>query len=367
VNRVDEVEVKRRRVRDFMGKHGVDAVILENQNSFAWYTGGGDNHVGIATERGAALLVITRDGDFVVTSNIEAPRIMAEEVPGLELGPVEVPWHEPAGVLKAVERLVGNGKVASDTGLGGSVKMTEELAELRYSLIDAEVERYRKVGRATEESVRQVCRRIEPGMTENAIAGMLAEELYSRGVTPVVLLIAADDRIERFRHPINTDRKVKRCAMVVCCGRRWGLIISCTRIVHFGKLPAELRRRHEAAMRVDAALILSTVVGVEIGSVLRAGIDAYGETGFPEEWKMHHQGGPTGYSSREFRAMPDEKKKVLRNQAFAWNPSVAGTKSEDTILARDQGMEFLSLSSEWPMVEVDFQGKGVQREDILVL
>lgn len=362
--------MKREKVRAFLEAHGLDAVILENQNNFAWYTAGGDNHVGTATERGAALLVIMRESEYIVTTNIEAPRIMTEEVAGLGLELVEVPWQRREGVSEAVRRLVGEGKAASDTPPwhGGEAKMPGQIAELRFSLTDAEVERYRRLGRDTEESVRTVCKRVRPGLSENAIAGMVAEELYCRGITPVVLLLAADDRIEKFRHPINTDKKVNRFVMLVCCGRRQGLIISCTRLVHFGKLPAELRRKHDAVLKVDVALNLSTRVGEEIGSVLTAGIEAYSEVGFAEEWKMHHQGGPTGYSPREFRATPDEKRKVMRNQAFAWNPSIAGTKSEDTILAKEDGTEFLSRPRrDWPMVEVEYRGEVVRREDILVL
>jgi len=302
----------------------------------------------------------------VVTTNIEAPRITAEEVAGLGLELVEVPWQETDGVLKAVRRLVGKRVAASDTGFGGTRRMADEIAELRFSLTDAEIGRYRKVGKDVEKSVTTVCRSVQPGLTENAIAGMLAEELYSRGVTPIVLLIAADDRMEKFRHPINTDRKVKESVMVVTCGRRWGLIISCTRIVHFGKLPLEVRRKHDAVLKVDAALNLSTRVGEEVGTVLRQGIETYNEVGFPEEWKMHHQGGPTGYAPREFRVTPHEKRKVVRNQAFAWNPSIAGTKSEDTILVKEGGIEFLSLSPDSPMKQVEYRGQVVEREDILV-
>jgi len=367
MTRLQEVQFKRERVHHFLKEHGLDAIVLENQNSFAWYTAGGDNHVGTATERGAALLLIARDGDYLITTNIEAPRIMEEEVAGLGLELVEIPWQQGDGLLKAVKQVVGKGEVASDTGFGGTRKMAGEIAELRFSLTDGEVERYRKLGKDTGEAVRAACRSLRPGLSENAIAGMVAEELYSRGVTPVVLLIAADDRIEKFRHPINTENKVRKCAMVVSCGRRWGLIISCTRIVHFGKLPAELRHKHDAVLKVDAALNLSTKVGEEIGSVLRKGIEAYAEVGFGEEWTMHHQGGPTGYSPREFRAMPHETRRVMPNQAFAWNPSIAGTKSEDTVLVNDEGIEFLSLSSDWPMVPVEYRGQVVEREDILVV
>jgi Xaa-Pro aminopeptidase len=367
MDRLEEIQVKRRRLHDFMGLHALDAVVLENQNSFAWYTAGGDSHVAIATERGAALLVIVRGAEFLVTTNVEAPRIMTEEVPGLGFELVEVSWNEPDGMLKALKRLLGKRKAASDTGCGETTKMAGDIAELRFSLTDGEIERYRRVGKDTAEAVGAVCRNVRPGLTENVVAGMLAEELYSRGVTPVVLLVAADDRIEKFRHPINTDKKVGKAVMVVCCGRCWGLIVSCTRLVHFGKLPAQLRGRHDAVLKVDAALNLSTSVGEEIGSVLTAGIQAYREVGFPDEWRMHHQGGPTGYATREFRALPDDRRKVQLNQAFAWNPSIAGTKSEDTILVTDKGVEFLSLSSGWPIVEVEHRGRVVKREDILVV
>ena len=367
MTRLEEMHVKRQRVHDFMDANGLDAVVFESQANFAWYTAGGDNHVGIATERGAALLVIQREREFIVTSNIEAPRIMTEEVAGLGFEFVEALWHEQDAVMKAVKELLGQGTAASDTGFAGTKAMSAPLAELRFSLTDSEIERYRRVGKDTAESLAAVCRKIGPGMTENAIAGMVAEGLYSRGLTPVVLLIAADERIAKFRHPINTDKEVERCVMVVACARRWGLIISCTRLVHFGKLPAELRRKHDAVVKVDAALNLSTRVGEKIGSVVQAGIQAYANVGFPDEWKMHHQGGPTGYSSREFRAMPEETRPAQPNQAFAWNPSIAGTKSEDTILATERGVEFLSLSPAWPMIEVEYNGQIVKRADILVL
>ena len=57
---------------------------------------------------------------------------------------------------------------------------------------------------------------------------------------------------------------------------------------------------------------------------------------------------------------------VLENQAFAWNPSISGTKSEDTIIAHAEGQEWLSTSSEWPMIEVEWQGRKLSRPDILV-
>jgi len=56
-------------------------------------------------------------------------------------------------------------------------------------------------------------------------------------------------------------------------------------------------------------------------------------------------------------------------QAFAWNPSITGTKSEDTILTAPGGgaPEFLTQPLDWPATDVEWGGGTVARPDILVL
>jgi hypothetical protein len=104
-----------------------------------------------------------------------------------------------------------------------------------------------------------------------------------------------------------------------------------------------------------------------VGEIFWRGENAYREVGFPDEWKLHHQGGPTGYATREFRATADRKEEVLANQAFAWNPSISGTKSEDTIIAAPGGPEIVSASPNWPMVKVSLVGSVIQRPGMLIL
>lgn len=52
----------------------------------------------------------------------------------------------------------------------------------------------------------------------------------------------------------------------------------------------------------------------------------YEEAGYPDEWKMHHQGGPTGYGCREFVVTPSEDRCIHEGQAYASNPTIQGTK-----------------------------------------
>jgi len=155
--------------------------------------------------------------------------------------------------------------------------------------------------------------------------------------------------------------------MLVLCARRAGLVASATRMVSFGPASDGLRRRHISCCRVDAAFNLLTRPGAKISSVFRDATAVYSSEGFDREWLLHHQGGPCGYKSRYFCADPDSPGRVKPNSAFAWNPSITGTKSEDTIIAFSDRAEFITRTGEWPELQVDFQGARLSRADILEL
>jgi antitoxin VapB len=55
---------------------------------------------------------------------------------------------------------------------------------------------------------------------------------------------------------------------------------------------------------------------------------------------------------------------ILVGQAFAWNPSITGTKSEDTILiGRDQN-EIITEMSDWPAIDVQVGDQTIRRPAI---
>jgi antitoxin VapB len=206
---------------------------------------------------------------------------------------------------------------------------------------------------------------VKPGQTEHQIAGMLAQDVESRGAQAVVILVATDDRIFNYRHPLPTAKTLERYAMLVLCGRKHGLICSITRLVHFGRLPDDLRRKAEAVARVDATVINATRPGATLGEIFQRGMTAYAEAGFPNEWHLHHQGGLAGYEPREVFAAPDSTDRVAVGQAYAWNPSITGTKSEDTILVGESDNAVLTAIPGWPTVPVSVEGRTIERPAIL--
>ena len=49
---------------------------------------------------------------------------------------------------------------------------------------------------------------------------------------------------------------------------------------------------------------------------------------------------------RDYLVTPGETRRVVENQAVGWNPSITGTKSEDTILSSG---EVLTEMKNWPV------------------
>jgi len=117
---------------------------------------------------------------------------------------------------------------------------------------------------------------------------------------------------------------------------------------------------------VDAALIAATRPGVTLGAIFAEAQAAYQAVGFADQWRFHHQGGSCGYLPREVKAAPGEPTVALADQAFAWNPTIAGTKSEDTILCRESGGELLAEPTDWPTISTEWKGRTFRRPDILI-
>jgi len=121
----------------------------------------------------------------------------------------------------------------------------------------------------------------------------------------------------------------------------------------------------EAVAQVDATFIAATRPGQMLGEIFHRATAAYAETGFPDEWHLHHQGGPAGYEPREYVATPRSTDVVSVGQAYAWNPSITGTKSEDTLLVGEEGNELLTAIEDWPTLPVAVNGRTFARPAIL--
>ncbi len=364
----EEFNIKLNRIRSFMNSRGYDAVFYAKQYNFSWLSCGGDNQILHGVDEGFVYFLITWDNVYLVTNNIEMPRIADEEVVGLDIEKIKYPWTEDI-IEKLLKEMAGDKKVASDIYYPAENITYEsvELDLLRAPLTDSERKRYRTLAGLCETSINEAVKEIKPGMSEYEIQGIVGERLLSKGVFPLLLLVGSDERIFKYRHPMPTSKKLDRYCMIVICAQKWGLVLNMTRLLHFGKLPDEIFSKYRALQKVDMAYITSTKPGKKLKEVFNAGKEMYAEVGYPGEEKRHFQGGTCGYLAREQILSPYSEYIISDGEIFAHNPTITGTKIEDSIMIKDGSYEVLTLKTDWPSKEIEYKGIVLKRPEILVV
>jgi antitoxin VapB len=369
-----ETAAKVDRIVQLLATENLGGLLLGSQHNFSWLTAGARNGIDLSREAGAGRLLVRNDGKcFVLANRIEMPRLLSEELSENDFEPVEFAWEDEQDspsflVDKALDLLDRRAPLGSDLALNANTRLIEAaIARCRYQLTEPELIRFRRLGHDAGEAISALVRTLEPGQTEREVAAQAVSALAARGAHAVVMLVAADDRIKSFRHPVPTDRRWEKVLMVVVCARREGLIASLTRIVCRGTISDELRRRTIAAARVNAQLLAATRPGATGADLYKLVAQSYAEEGFPGEQLLHHQGGACGYRTRDWLAHPQSTQRVCVNQAFAWNPSVTGTKVEETCIALAASVELITATPDWPQISVEVNGRAYQSPDLLAV
>lgn len=365
-----EIDEKTGRLVELLRREHLGGVLLNAQHNFAWLTGGARNGIDLTRENGAGNLFVTAEGGrYLIANNIEMPRLMAEELSDDDFRAIEISWQEEKESPQlpfTTAAAFADGEIVSDIAIAPGFRQIEgSIAQCRFSLTADEAARIRSLGKDAANAHDNTVARIEPGCTEAEIARTVQNELGAFGITTAVTLVAADERIAQYRHPVPTAKKWDRLVMIVTCAKRHGLLVSISRIICRGPVPDDLRSRTEAAAFVNASLWNATRPGATGKDLYKIAADAYQAVGYADEIDKHHQGGAAGYKTREWVAHPSSTEVVHNHQAFAWNPSITGTKIEDTVLARTDGIEVLTASSLYPSITTEIDGKEYHSPGIL--
>jgi Xaa-Pro aminopeptidase len=334
-----EAQGKRTAALEAAAREGSDGVVLSSAPNVRWLLCGRGRPVDAAGPESPYTVVLTPERACVLFADIEAPRV-AEEERFDELGyePLPYPWYE--GRDAALLDVLGGERVVSDA------EVEEELRPRRMQLVEPELERYRAAGRDTAEAITETLRSLGSDETERDAAAELSHQARRRALFPKVVLVAGERRQKVHRHPLPTEETLGGHALLALTAERDGLHVSMTRLVASGAPPEGLQRLVRATAEVDAAMLAASRPGTTTGGVFAAAAREYERQGFPEEWRYHHQGGPTGYRGREVFAVPSEPTTLPDACAVAWNPSITGGgKSEDTALVAAAGVDVITRTA----------------------
>jgi|SRR5690554_4635757 len=353
-----EINNKLEKLQNIYRSNGAKGILINKQKNISWLLRG-RSHVGFFSEDGVCSLLLNENGLHLLVNNIESRRLPSEEFPEETLVIIEYPWYKEDTRLKLAGELTGENYITD-----GQVE--DLLKPLRLKFSPGEIEDYRYLGQDAGAVLEEVCFSVKPGMTEFAIASLLAQKSVERGLEPNVILTAADERIYLYRHPLPTNRVVEKYVMLVLVARKHGLMVSLTRFVSFTALPGELKKKQFHLSKINTELISHTRPGKTTGEVFVFLRQKYAEAGYPDEWKLHHQGGIIGYSPREYKITSQIDIQIEAGNAYAWNPSITGFKAEDTYLIRENNNELLTLTPNLPSVEMKENNQKVKTAGILV-
>ena len=144
-----EFSLKQDRIRELLEAQALDAMILQRSGSFSWATCGAADYVNAASSFGAATLLVTGKRHYLISDNIEAPRLENEEKLKYQGWEFQVhPWYSETSPL---ENLIKGLKVGADSPYPGAKDLTNEIARIRMNMTPEEGVRFRVLGRLCAE------------------------------------------------------------------------------------------------------------------------------------------------------------------------------------------------------------------------
>ena len=365
MTRTEELNIKLERIRKTIASKNLDGIYIKRQDNFAWLSCGGRNYVGCG-DMGNCGLLVTPEKIYAISNRIEMPRMIEEnylEDMGFEYHSFF--WHENSKEAQILSELVPSGKIGYDYGQTNNV--ANDIKAWRMDLTQAEIDRYIEIGKDASEAIESAAKCIKKGMTEYQIAAMVIKNMEDRGLEELSCMVAADERIVNFRHPLPTSRAVENRVQLGGNFRRSGLVICLTRYASFSKPVDELEKQMQANQIINCTLIAACQPGTVLSDALLKGKAKYEELGFAEEFNKHHQGGPIGYAGRDYRVDFSTSDTVKAHQGLCWNPSITGTKDEDTYLTTAEDRIAITKPVLFDSVDYVVDGYKFTRPATLVL
>jgi hypothetical protein len=85
---------------------------------------------------------------------------------------------------------------------------------VRLPFTKNEIARYLYLGEYLSKGLEEFLPTVKPGMTEMEIAGGISNALWKYNVKQVMHLVSVDERADKYRHALSTDKKLRHNLLV---------------------------------------------------------------------------------------------------------------------------------------------------------
>lgn len=353
IERRDDVEKKHRRIADFLRDRQLNGLFLQKPSNFTWFTSGAVSPSLGLTDYPSALF-ITADSRVVVTNNVDSAEIFERQLAGLGFLLKERPWFEERKVL--LDDLARGRTVGSDTGFEGTTLVGPDINPMRFPLEDLECQRLRQLGKILVHAVEATARHVEAGQTEAEIAAQIAHRLIKHEATPVRITAAADGRLRHYPNWTYGTAQLRRWCVLSAIAKQHGLHCAVTRTVCLGTASSDVAAAYEQAAMVAASGIYFSQIGMPVASVWERIRRIYEKAGVADEWQKREQAEVIGYEVREQPLVPHGKQVLAPFTPIHWHPSVGPAHLGDTVMVREESVELITPTEDWPQLQITVKG-----------
>mgnify|MGYP006281532947 CR=1 FL=1 len=225
--------------------------------------------------------------------------------------------------------------------------------KMRITKTDAEVEKIRRAVNVCEAAFKECVKHVEPGKTENWIAGRLEYEMRARGAERAAFeTICAVDERGSLPHAAAGEQTARKGSMVLV---DWGACVEgyhsdLTRVICTDKMPDKLREPAETVVDAQQEALACLGAGTPCNEVDRAARYVITRAGYGKYFG-HGLGHGVGLEIHEAPRLSARDDTILRAgmvltvEPGIYLPGVGGIRVEDTALVTTDGCEVLSSLS----------------------
>jgi Xaa-Pro aminopeptidase len=252
-----------------------------------------------------------------------------------------------------IDAILNSIKQNKDAPAPELVPLENVMLNIRKVKDDHEIDLIRKAVAVAEEAFRAMRDEIEPGQTENYLAGLLIMELRSRGASgtsfPPIVATGTNSSLPHYR-PSDDKTEIEKDQP---CLIDWGAVLNgycsdLTRTFMIGHVPHKIREIYKVVYDAQLAAIKFLRPGVTTMQADRVARDVIEKAGYGEEFG-HGLGHGIG---REIHEHPSLRKTggeeelrpgmIITVEPGIYIPGMGGVRIEDDVLITHSGCEVLS-------------------------
>ncbi|GAC1501588.1 MAG: Xaa-Pro dipeptidase [Ktedonobacteraceae bacterium] len=349
--------------RTWIAEQGLDAFLVTQPQNCTYLTGW------LNDEEGAALLLVGKQEQILLTNPLYA-EVATRDAVGWEI--IVPPAREYSATLASLAQQHNWQKIGFESGTisYASYEKFSQVGDGHFSLqpyaetsIDTlrlvkqgpEIELLRRAIAITDQTFAHICQWIQPGMTEKEVQWEISRKMVELGADGSSFdTIVASGPHGSMPHAVPDQRRIQRGELItIDMGARYkGYCADMTRTICLGE-PSEPRMREVYeivlhAMKTCEQGLRAGMSGIEADALAR-NVLAEAELG---QYYIHSTGHGVGLQIHESPSLsqraPEEVKLpagcVVTVEPGVYIPGWTGTRVEDCVLVKEDGVEVLTQS-----------------------